>query len=426
MFRTAIFALVAACVTARKSPVPVEDFNIPAESTIGKRLMTSARRVEQNGNNNDEQEADWLAGYSIKYDSCASLIQVQGEGGGGDEDSLLYTQNLVKFILCKGTSGCGDCGSGIASYVVDMREFIEAYTQMKEEQKEQACEMIAEYCYCDNANDDEVCENQCYADAGMSDCIQYEGQEEVEINELLECQAMEGADGNNNNNNNNNNGNYNYAGNSGTYNGVDMYRQYYLGPTCSTKDGKSIFISAFYDAGCTSPAGSGVYEAFNYGSPLPYENVPVVALNDCISCLQVDENENDNNNNYNNYNYNNNNNNNNNYNYNQDLEVAEICQQSYEQAAKCENKLGSYLGQYYYTDTTGCDYINNILPNLQKATRKIASGSIGSSAVSGSAATAFAVIFGMTTALLGAYAFFLYRKIHRAKVNLAQAEMGMN
>jgi len=433
MFRTAIFALIAACVAARKSPVPVEDFNIPAQSTIGKRLLTSARRVEQNGNNNDEQEADWLAGYSIKYDSCASLIQVQGgEGGGGDEESLLYTQNLVKFILCEGnTSGCGNCGNGIASYVVDMREFIEAYTQMKEEQKEQACESIANYCYCDNANDDEVCENQCYADAGMSDCIQYEGQEEVEINELLECQAMEGGNDNNNGNNNGNGNNYNYGSNSQSYNGVNMNLQYYLGPTCSTKDGKSIFISAFFDAGCTSAAGSGVYEAFNYGSPLPYESEPVVALNDCISCLQVDEDENNNNNNNNNnYNYNNNNdnnNNNNNYNnnnYNQDLEVAEICQQSYEQAAKCENKLD--LGQYYYTDISGCDYINNILPNLQKATRNIASGSIGSSAVSGSAATAFAVIFGMTTALLGAYAFFLYRKIHRAKVNLAQAEMGMN
>ena len=37
----------------------------------------------------------------------------------------------------------------------------------------------------------------------------------------------------------------------------------------------------------------------------------------------------------------------------------------------------------------------------------------------------FAVIFAVTSLILGAYAFFLYRKIHRAKVNLAQAEMGI-
>jgi len=435
LFRSAIFAVLAACIAAKKSPVAVgdamiPDFNVPTGSKTGKRLLAKARRLENNGN--DDQEADWLAGYSIKYDSCSSLIQVREEGGGNDEEGFLYTQNLIKFVVCKGSSsGCSDCGSGIAQYVVSMIEFVEIYTEMKQEKQEAACEMIAEYCYCDNANDEDVCENQCYIDADMSECIQYDGQEDNDIAALLECEAMEGADGNDNNNNN---GNYNNA-QTNNYNGIDMYRQYYIGPMCSPKDGKSIFIAAFYDAGCTSYAGTGVYEAFNYGYPLPYENEPIVALNDCISCLQADdENNNDNNNGNNNYNYdnynnnnnNNNNNNYNNYNQNQDMEVAEICQQSYEQAAKCESNLGSELGQYYYADTSGCEYINNILPNLQKATRKIASGSSISGSVGSPAATAFAVIFGLTTLLLGSYSFFLYRKIHRAKVNLAQAEMGMS
>jgi hypothetical protein len=118
-FRSAVFALMAAFVSAKKSPVAVEipDFDIPTDSKTGKRLLSKARRVEQNG---QDQEADWLAGYSIKYDSCASLIQVREEGG-GDEEGLLYTQNLVKFVICPGTSGnCNDCGSGIAQYVVNM------------------------------------------------------------------------------------------------------------------------------------------------------------------------------------------------------------------------------------------------------------------------------------------------------------------
>ena len=113
---------------------------------------------------------------------------------------------------------------------------------------------------------------------------------------------MEGADGNDQNNGN---GNYNYGQNQNS-GGVDMYRTYYIGPMCSPKDGKSIFFAAFYDGGCTSYAGTGVYEAFNYGYPLPYETEPVVALNDCISCLQVDDDNNNNNNNYNNNNNNNN------------------------------------------------------------------------------------------------------------------------
>ena len=227
---------------------------------------------------------------------------------------------------------------------------------------------------------------------------------------------MEGADGQNNGNN------YNYGGNN-NYNGVDMYRQYWVGAYCSPKDGKSIYLGTFYDAGCTASAGKGVYEAFNYGYSLPYESTPIIAHGECISCLQVDENANQNqnqNNNGQNYNYNYNNNGQNNQ--NQEMEVAEICQQTYEMAAKCESKLGKYLGQYYYTDTSGCEYINNILPNLSHATKKISSGA---SAPGSPAATGFAVVFGFTTLLLGAYAFFLYRKIHRAKVNLAQAEMGM-
>ena len=376
LFRSTVFAALAACAFATSLPrkaalrkpedAMIPDFNIATDSTIGKRLLSKARRLENNNNNND-QEADWLAGYSIKYESCASLIQVREEGG-GDDEGILYNQNLVKFIVCPGTGNgqgnCNDCGSGVAQYVVNMMEFVQAYTEMKQEEQEQACETIAEYCYCDNANDDEVCENQCYADAGMDGCIEYEGQEEFEIDGYLECQGkrnivwcilllqratystkdgivvakqavfffyivvglvysslfgfsrfllkpfiiteMEGGNDNNNNNNGNYNGNYNSNSNGG---GVDMYRQYWIGPVCSPSDGQSIYLAAFYDAGCTSYAGTGVYEAFNYGYALPYESEPIVALNDCISCLQVDQ-DNDNNNNYNNNGDDNNNNNN--------------------------------------------------------------------------------------------------------------------
>ena len=186
LFRSAVFAALAACVTASDM---IPDLNISTDSKMGKRLLSKARRVEQNNNNNnDDQDAAWLYGYSIKYDSCASLIQVREEGGG--DEGILYTQNLVKFVICPGNSGsCSDCGSGIAQYVVNMAEFVEAYAEMKQEEKEQACELIAEYCYCDNANDDEVCENQCYVDSGMESCIEYEGQEEFDLAEYMECKG---------------------------------------------------------------------------------------------------------------------------------------------------------------------------------------------------------------------------------------------
>lgn len=96
---------------------------------------------------------------------------------------------------------------------------------------------------------------------------------------------------NGNNNNNNNNGNYNYNANSNG--GIDMYRQYWIGPYCAS-DGKSIHMGTFFDAGCSSKTQTGVYEAFHYGYPLPFESKPIVTLNDCISCLKVDNNNNNN------------------------------------------------------------------------------------------------------------------------------------
>jgi len=437
LFKSTIVALLAAVASAKPSALKgsamIPDFNVPTDSKMGRNLLAKARRLEQNQNNNqnqnqDNQEADWLAGYSIKYDSCSSIIQLREEGG-NDEEGLLYSMNMVKFTVCPGAkAGCQSCGSGVAQYVVPMSEFVQTYVQMKEEEQEQACEMAKENCYCENANDDQACENQCLAEAGLDDCIEYEQenngqyqQEEVDIAQFMECAAMEGADGNQNQNNGQNQ--YYNQGQSNNKNGVDMYRQYYVGARCSPQDGKSIHLAAFYDAGCTSYAGKGIYEAFNYGYPLPYESESIIATNECISCLQVDQDQNNNQNgNYNYNNGNNGNNQNNNYNYQQEQEVAEICQQSYQEAAKCESsKLSNYLGSYYYPDQSGCEYINTILPNLAHATRKIASGA--SVVPGGNASTAFAVIFGLTTALLGAYAFFLYRKIHRAKVNLAQAEM---
>lgn len=138
---------------------------------------------------------------------------------------------------------------------------------------------------------------------------------------------------------------------------------------------------------------------------LPFEKESMVG-NDCIACLYVDENGDDGNGNN-----------------NGDVEISEICEQSYEDAAKCESGLS---GVKYYADESGCDYINNVLPKLAKATASITGTKVSKSVGGGGgASTAFAVIFALTTVVMAAYAFFLYRKIHRAKVNLSSAEGSM-
>lgn len=186
MFRAV--ALLSALVASASASSMIPDFEMKADSKFGRRIMASARSL-----NNNEQDASWIANYSIKYHSCASLIQIgDGEGNKNNKDggSPMYTQNLVKFSLCPTKEGCEACTTGVAQYIVNMAEFIDAYTEMKMEEQEYACEMIRENCYCQNANDDQVCENQCYTNAGMESCIEIEGGDEFEIQRYLECDGM--------------------------------------------------------------------------------------------------------------------------------------------------------------------------------------------------------------------------------------------
>jgi hypothetical protein len=197
----------------------------------------------------------------------------------------------------------------------------------------------------------------------------------------------------------NNGGNYNYGGNNDD--GVNMYQQYYVGPTCS--NGFDINLATFYDSGCSKKTKSGVYEAFNYGVSLPFEKQAMVS-NDCIACLYVDQDANDDQND----------------DGDQQYEMIELCTESVEEAAKCESGLSSVKA---YPDESGCYYINTVLPKLVKASKSITK-SMGSrsGSSSGSSSTGWAIFFFLTAGFMSAYAFFLYRKIYRAKVNLSAGE----
>jgi hypothetical protein len=198
--------------------------------------------------------------------------------------------------------------------------------------------------------------------------------------------------------NNNNNNNYQYGNENG------FYGSYYVAPYCSTKDSKSIFMGVYYDQGCVNKADSSVYASKNYGEELPYSKTSMVATNECIACLVPEENDgNDNGDNNNN---------------NQNYDVTDLCQNSYEAAAKCEKNM-----DIYYPDTSGCNYIKTVLPRLDAASRAINSGSTSSPASNGGTASiVFAWLFAATTVMFGAYAYFLYRKIKRGSVNLSAQE----
>lgn len=181
-FAAGFLAYFAASASATKIFEPSGD--VPLDSPLGRKLMAKATVVEpaRHLNNNNEQYS-FLYKYSIKYLSCSSLVQVSGEGN--DEQGILYTQQLVKFALCPADS-CGSCSGG-GEYVVNMYDFVNAYTEARLTAEEQACETVRENCNCQYANDDSACEASCYYQAGLDSCIQYDGQDDFEIQRYLEC-----------------------------------------------------------------------------------------------------------------------------------------------------------------------------------------------------------------------------------------------
>ena len=335
----------------------------------------------------------WMADYSIKFESCHFIVQYDQEGG-EEVASKTKVQHLAKFKICDSSKCNSKCGG---EYLVDLATFVDSYTEFQMEEQEYFCELTRENCNCQYANDDEVCENQCYADAGQDYCIelQDEYEEEFEVQRYLECEKLELQ-------------NQEY----------DQYGQeieYFVGPTCS-KDGTKVNLAVFSDEFCSVRADNGIYSQNNYyKKSLPYSSESLVQAN-CISCEERDRDaqaeQYGNNNAYGNNNnaYGNNNNaygnnygnNNNAYNNQNNKEVTEICETNYELAAKCEKGL-----DVLYPKNDDCEYVTKTIYQQEEGG--------GSSGV----AVGFAWFFAITTAILAGFSYQLYQQKNGSKVDLS-------
>lgn len=373
----------------------------------------------------------WAANYSIRFEKCATSTDYYGGYFGGNNDNNdnqqynyngVYEQRLVHFKLCP-TDSCGSGCTG-GDYVMDMTEFVQAYTEYKIEAQEQECENVAENCYCENANDDEACEVQCYINAGIYDqCVENDNQnnngqqeEEFELEEALECAELEVDEDAANyyayqNGGNGDNGNYYNNG----QNNQQQEMQFFVGPYCSA-DGKSVLLGVFMDEVCSYAAAEGIYEKFNYGKALPYSSESIIS-NECISCMQPADDDNNNQNNNQNYN---NGDDNYNYNYNQNQEepeVLEVCERLYEDAGKCESNLDVYG---LYPNTLACDFISGL-----KASGKTRIFSAFAQMKPSATASVLAGLFAVSTLLLGGVSYHFHKKLQRQSVNLVHAEGNM-
>jgi len=379
----ATLAVLAATVTGSMAITPStigHDASISANSEMGMHILSNARRVEDA----NEQDFTWIADYSLKYQGCHHVTQ-WNQDADGEEDVRLETKRLVRFRLCP-SSSCsassgGGCSSGYGDYIIDMNTFIEGYMENKEQVEEYQCEYTSQVvCNCENADDKEGCEYNCFNTYGMDYCIDQEmddnAQEELEVADYMMCNNFEPP------NNNNRRLDQNEV-------------EYFLGPYCA-ESGGSIYLGMFTDDSCSlfadNNGGRSTYLSMT-GQSLPYSSETLIGA-DCFSCVEPqDVNQQ------------------NNQDQQDDDEIKEFCLELYQAAGKCENKLSNYSGE---PNNNACTYMKGI--KITRSNGVIISGAANKNKV----ASAFVGIFAVSFVLLGAYVYYLKTKLDRAKINLQE------
>ena len=121
----------------------------------------------------------------------------------------------------------------------------------------------------------------------------------------------------------------------------DQYADYnfYVGPTC-TEDGDDLRLALFEDENCKYESGH-MFEALSGGWSLPYSEGGLVSTS-CISCEPQNDGDDD------------------------GYQVREMCDEIYENAPyKCESNME--FTSYYGADESGCEYIQELMPQENKA-----------------------------------------------------------
>lgn len=358
---------------------------IKADSSFGQKIMSKARRVEE------EVDYTWVQNMSIKFVGCHHISQWNPDAD-GEDDVRIETKRLALFRLCPAsscsTNALKGCSSGYGDYIVDMDEFLAAYIENKEEVEEYNCEYAAENsCNCDDGDDKDdgfdadACEQNCYSNLGMDYCIEKkyydaygEQYEKFDASEYTECAQYEGA-------------NNNRRRLDGGDDAAEV--EYFVGAYCGN-DGATINLGMFTDDACTefvddNTSGRSTFYSMA-GEDLPYGKSSMVST-ECISCQDVEPDQ-------------------------YYPEANEFCQASYAAAGKCESSISTDI----FTGTineNACGFMAAV--KQTSANGVINSGNTGGNSV----ASAFISIFGIAFVLLGSYVYYLKTKLDRGRINLS-------
>lgn len=380
-----LFAAIAGVAAKKRKTVKVAQDGLKADSPLGQKILSQARRVEEN----DEYSMTWVEGFSLKFQGCHHIQQWNDEAD-GEEDVRISTKRLIRFRLCPSdtcsATSAGGCSADYGEYVIDLNTFMDSYFEVTRQITEYDCEYYLENnCACEDDDgkgddfDEEICQYDCMNDAGLAETCQinnpYNDDEQQEdqfmADEYMECQEFQFED------------------NNQRKLDQEEEEQFFIGPYCSEQGG-AVFLGLFTDDSCSTFADAyGGKETYlsKTGDALPYSEVSLISP-DCVSCYNKQEAAN-----------NDGNDNNNGESY-----VMEQCEAIYSAAGKCESTLPE--GTARYPNEAACNYIAGV-----KVIRQ--DGMIFASNKGSSAATAFIVIFAVACAGLGYYVYLLRTKLQK-------------
>lgn len=386
------------------------------------KLMSNARPTPNSklGRRLDDAEQDIdISSYSIKFEKCQYIKQFADERN-EDTNTVLETKRFVIFRLCP-DDDCSSCDYNYGEYIVDMETYLESTLQHKEEEQEQYCEACEECGNDDGAQDADDANNNNNNGGRNRNLI------DVNCNSCYaQCQNIENMEDNG------------YADAAEYVNCEKVYENentgvsYYAGAICANY-GTRIKVGLFTDEDCSAYDPDLQIDQYlknenGYNVKLSYHLLKQTFVSDgCVaSCTKVDEDANDGG--------------------DDDAaeaaaaETAEVCENLYEAAGKCESAHGFDDGMDSNSDNYGvqssneenvCDFITAISSGHYDEYGDVVvvnggSRTVLTSSVQTTGGQKFALtFFVIATAGLAAYAALLHQKIKgRSRVDLSTQDVG--
>jgi hypothetical protein len=314
----------------------------------------------------DQQQAEEafevnIASYSIQFEQCQFVKSYSAELAKDDASTtVLSTERFVLFRLCPGN--CTSCTANYGEYLVDLDSYLESTVEYFQAYQEAMCEACNQNCY-QAANNAQAGDDAAAADnaAAGDDAAAADngGNRNLGKNKfynlapdcttcLDECDLIDNMEANSVIDATN------YLQCQQAYLPDDANTAVYLGPICASS-GSKIKIGVFTDADCLNIDDSKEVESVSVnGVTMSLSNLLLKSTytNTCISCKEpVEQNENAEGD------------------ANEDAdEVIELCEQLYDDAAKCENahgfanSYGTYAGyeNQLAEENVVCEYMNSL------------------------------------------------------------------